>query len=245
MRNRYSLVSILVLFALAVVVTSSHAARPAAVKGTSSGIPQKIEVAKARQSAVNSVCQLGVNDPHFTMNYLYPPNDEYYTLLDPSTCGCAGQGGVALTTAHMILDFPEACSIPVTVAIVAADLSNPSCPVPMREQYLCAPVNYDIEVSNPGGYDFLMPLNAACCITQKAFLLITFRAVGTCGAVPSLYVSFGCEPCTSWNYWPDGALTNLCDGYLLGNPNMYVDAACCGVVPALPHTWGRLKSAYR
>jgi hypothetical protein len=245
MRHRYSLVSILVLFALTFVVASSYADRPAAVEGTPSGPIQKIEVTKIRPSAATPVCQPGVNDPHFTMNYLYPPDDEYYTLIDPATCGCAEQGAVLATAAHMILDFPEACSIPVSVAIVAADLSNPSCPVPMRGHYLCAPVDFDIEVSNPGGYDFVMPLDATCCIAQKAFLLITFREVGTCGSVPSLYVSFGCDPCTSWNYWPDGALVDLCDGYLLGNPNMYVDAACCGVVPTLPDTWGQLKALYR
>jgi hypothetical protein len=245
MRHRYSLVAILILFALAFVVTSSYAERPAAVERPPSGPLQQVEVVKIRPATATPACQLGVNDPHFTMNYLYPPDDEYYTLIDPAACGCAAQGGVLATTAHMILDFPEACTIPVTVAIVAADLSDPSCPTPIRGQYLCPPVEYDIAVSNPGGYDFLMPLGGPCCITQKAFLVITFREVGDCGSVPGLYVSFGCEPCASWNYWPGGAMVDLCEGYLLGNPNMYVDAACCDVVPTLPASWGQLKSMYR
>jgi len=245
MRHRYSLFAILILIALTCVAASSFAERPAAVEQPPSGPLQKVEVVTIRPATSIPACQLGTNDPHFTMNYLYPPDDEYYTLIDPAACGCAEQGGVLATTAHMILDFPEECSIPVTVAIVAADLSNPSCPTPIREQYLCPPVEYDIEVSNPGGYDFLMPLGGPCCITQKAFLVITFREVGDCGSVPSLYVSFGCEPCASWNYWPGGAMVDLCDGYLLGNPNMYVDAACCDVVPTWPASWGQLKSMYR
>lgn len=246
MRNRYALVAILVLFALAAGATASQAGRPVAVPGTPFEAPQGIEVGKPGPSVLTPVCRLGVTaDPHLTMNYFYPPDDEYYTLIDPSACGCAGAQGVAVTAAHVILDFPEACTLPVTVAVVAADLTDPSCPAPVREQYLCPPTDFDLEVSNAGGYDFLMPLGGACCVTQKAFLLIKVRELGTCGAVPSLYVTFGCDPCTSWNYWPGGALTDLCEGYLLGNPNMYVDAACCSAVPTLPRTWGQLKSTYR
>jgi hypothetical protein len=245
MRKRFPFPSILALLALVAFASTAQAARPAAVQVTPTAPLQKIQLGKSRLSSASTSCQLGVTDLHFTMNYLYPPDDAYFTLLDPSLCACGGPGGMSVTNTHAVLDFPEPCSIPVTVAIVAADLSDPSCPVPIPGQYLCEPVNYDLEVTNAGGYDFLMPLEAGCCITQKAFLQITFREVGDCGGVPSLYVSFLCDPCTSWNDWPGGAMTDLCDGYLLGNPTMYVDASCCGAVPTLPKSWGSLKTTYR
>jgi hypothetical protein len=245
MSNRYPLLFIPALLLLATVVTPSDAARRPAVKGTPSGPIEAIQVAPNAPAMPAPGCRLGPTEIHFTMNYIFPPNDEYYTLIDPASCGCNSPAGVMVTTAHAFLDFPEPCKIPVTVAVVAAEPDEQGCARPVRDEILCPPVDYDLEVSNAGGYDFLMPLGGTVCITEKAFLLITFREVGDCGNVPSLYVTFGCDPCTSWNYWPDGALTDLCDGYLLGNPVMYVDAACCDVVPAMPQSWGRLKSTYR
>ena len=248
MQPRHSPTSILLLvaiLAIAVIVSSSHAARPAPAQGVISSALVKLGGAGDLQP-LESGCQVGVtDDPHITMMYLYPPDDEYYTLLDPATCDCGEQVGFTPTVAHVTLDFSEACSIPVTVSVVAADLSNPLCPTPMREQYLCPSVDYDLTVSEAGLYNMSIPLHPGCCITQAAFLMISFRAVGDCGGVPGLAMAFACNPCVSWNYWSGGALVDLCDGYLLGNPNMYVDATCCQSVPLLPDTWERVKSMYR
>ena len=39
---------------------------------------------------------------------------------------------------------------------------------------------------------------------------------------------------------------DLCvDAGFPGNPNMYVDAACCESTPAIRGTWGRMKTLYR
>lgn len=242
---RHSIASLLALCLLVPVAARADAARPAATRVAPSGPVRPVAPGLALVPDAAGMCLIGVNDPHFPMNYLYPPDDEYYTLVDPDACECAGETGLGVSVAHVVLDFPEACTIPVTVAIVAADVSNPSCPAPVRGAYLCAPVDHEITVGEGGAYDVSLPLPATCTITQPAFLLVTFREVGDCGTVPSLYVSFGCSPCTSWNYWPGGPLLDLCDGYLLGNPNMYVSGSCLGVVPNAARSWGGLKSFYR
>ena len=140
--------------------------------------------------------------------------------------------------------------IPVSVAVVAADLTNPLCPVPVPGQYICGPVNYSIGDLPLGNYNFTFALPSGCCITQKAFLMITFPAKGTCTTLPGtllprLIATDGCVGCVSYNVYP-GGFDELCGAsHFPGNPNMYVDAACCDIVPAMRGTWGRVKTLYR
>ena len=245
MRHRYSVLPILVLVALSLVATASHAARPAAVSAPLQGTLQKIAVDTPQQMYV--ACQLGVTGaPAFLVNYLYPPNDAYYTMLDPAACGaCPGPNGVLLSNAHILLNFQMACSIPVSVAVVAADLTDPLCPVPVPGQYICPVVNYNLAPAAAGNYDFTFPLPSGCCITEKAFLVVTFTGTGTCTTLPRLITTDGCDPCMSYNVYP-GGFDDLCaDIGFPGNPNMYVEAACCDIVPAMRGTWGRVKTLYR
>jgi hypothetical protein len=244
MRRRYSLIAVLLMVALSLVVTASHAARPTAVPELLQGTPQKVDVGTPQKMYV--ACQLGVTaPPAFLVNYIYPPDDAYYTLLDPATCGCSGPSGVLLSNAHVMLRFPMVCSIPVSVAVVAADLTDPLCPVPVPGQYICGPVNYNLAPTAIGNYDFTFALPEGCCITQKAFLVVTFPAAGTCTTLPLLITTDGCDPCVSYNVYPGGSADLCVDIGFPGNPNMYVEAACCDIVPAIRGTWGRVKTLYR
>ena len=149
-----------------------------------------------------------------------------------------------LSVAHVQLDFPEVCTIPVTVAVVAADLSNPACPVPIPGDYLSPPVAYDLSVTEPGQYDFALALSGVC-VSEKAFLLVTFVTGGDCGSWPGLMIDGAYCGCIAYNAWPgSGDPMDLC-GALPGSPVMYVDGACCSVVPTLENSWGVLKTLYR
>jgi len=244
MRHRYSLLPVLLLVALSLVVTASHAAKPAAVSEPLQGTLQKLAVGTPQEMYV--VCQLGVTDaPGWIVNYLAPPDDAYYTLLDPEACACPGPNGVLLSNAHAMLNFQMAYSIPVSVAVVEADLTDPLCPVPVPGQYICPPVNYNLAPAAAGNYDFTFALPEGCCITQKAFLVVTFTGAGTCTTLPRLITTNGCNPCVSYNVYP-GGFDDLCvDIGFPGNPNMYVEAACCDIVPAIRGTWSRVKTLYR
>ena len=128
----------------------------------------------------------------------------------------------------------------------AWDLTDPNCAVPIPGQYICQPVAYNLAVTAAGNYDFTMPLNSGCCITEKAFLVVTFTGAGTCTTLPRLITTEVCDNCTSYNVYPPSGFDDLCaDIGFPGSPVMYVDAACCDVVPAQRGTWGRLKTMYR
>jgi hypothetical protein len=244
MRHRYSLLPVLVLLALALVVTASYAAKPALTTSPFQGITTRLDAATPQN--VNVTCTLGITDaPVYLVNYLLPPDDEYYTLLDPTACQCTGAGGVLLSAAHIYLNFSAACSIPVTVAVVRADLTDPLCPKPIPGDYICTPIAYNLAPAAAGNYNFSLPLNAGCCITGKAFVVITFTGAGSCTTLPKLITSATCNDCTSYNVYP-GGFDDLClDIGFPGNPVINVDGACCDVVPAHTGTWGRLKTMYR
>jgi hypothetical protein len=237
-RSLFLAVAFLVMSAL-----PSLAARPVATTRALGSAPQPLALGH-RTSASTAACVLGITDaPHLSQNYLYPPDDRYYTLLDPSACGCAVGAPVA-SAARVVLDFAEVFSIPVSVGIVSADLSDPSCPVPVAGDYLCEPVGYTLSPPDAGAWEFEMPLEGECAVTGKAFLVVTFLDLGDNGSVPSLAVDFDLEPCVSYNDWPGGLMTDLY-GYLIGNPNMSVVSTCGSVVPTAPRSWGSLKATYR
>jgi hypothetical protein len=236
------------LFTLAAVVlfaAPAQAVRPVPKAGVLKGPTQRVLVGRLLQSAPPT-CTLGVTGPaSFPMFYLYPPEDQYYTLLDPAACACGEEAGLQLATAHVQLDFPEPCTIPVRVGVVAADLSDPACPVPIVDGYLNQPIVYDLSVTEAGQYDFSMALDGIC-ISEKAFLLVTFVTGGDCGSWPGLMIDTAVCGCVAYNAWPgSGDITvDLC-GVLPGSPVMYVDATCCSVVPTMGRSWGRIKTLYR
>jgi hypothetical protein len=242
-KHRYFLLPLLLLLVV-LVAAPALAARPLPAPERVQATAQHLTV--AQPANVNVVCTLGVTgDPAWVFNYLAPPDDSYYTLLDPSQCGCTNPGGVLLVAGHALLYFPTlACSIPVRVSVVAADLTDPACPVPLPGQYLCAPVAYTLTAPSTGLWDFDMPLDAGCCITGKAFLKVEFTGVGTCSTLPKLVSTDGCESCVTWNGY-GSYMDELCEVGFPGNLNMYADATCCDVVSAHGSTWGRLKTLYR
>jgi hypothetical protein len=197
-----------------------------------------------------TVCTLGeTRAPAWLVNYLLPPDDGYYTLLRPSACTtCTGPGGVILTTAHALLEFRVACSIPVTIRIVGSN-GDPACPAPDLSNVICADMSYTLTPPAAGIYDFSLALPAACCITSDAFLVIEFDANGagcsTNATRPRLVTANGCIGCETYNIYPGGS-DDLCTitGFP-GNPIMNVEADCCGITPAHPHSWGSLKTLYR
>ena len=97
--------------------SAALAAKPYASTTPLLGEPMgKLSVGSPASAEVT--CTLGeLGTPAFSFNYLLPPNDAYYTLLDPEQCvGCTG-GILQLDIAHVFLSFPVLCQIPVSVAM--------------------------------------------------------------------------------------------------------------------------------
>lgn len=247
MRPRALGFATLSLFALLLVSTSAFADRPAPEISPYEAGP--FESITPGPPLPNGPCQMGVTGPAaFNVNYLLPPDDAYYTLLDPAGCGVCPNNSIAVNAAHVALQFPVACSQPVTVSIVGA-IDDNGCMTPDPNNVLCAPIAYNLAPGAAGSFLFNLPIPEGCCITTKAFLVINFIAPGagcsTSATRPRLITTASCVPCTSWNIYPGGNDELCLTVGFPGNPMMYVDGDCCSTTPAGQKSWGLLKSLYR
>lgn len=230
---------LLVLAALLVPMTL-HANR---IPPTTRPLPGPVRTMSSR--SLVSPCVLGVAGPAASVvSYVLPPDDQYFTYLDPEQAGCTGSNGIELTAAHIQVEFPYALDTPVLVGIVRANLDDGDCPAPRRGEYLFPPTLMTLSGPGTGAYDIALPLPAGCTIEEPAFLEITFTEWGPWWEVPSLLITSACEPCRSYNYYP-GDGYDLCTFGFEGNPVMYVEGSPVSVVPVAKRTWGRLKTLYR
>jgi hypothetical protein len=225
--------------------TSAFAAKPAAEVETF--IPP-MEAISTGPAQPNGVCIMGVSTgAALIVNYLLPPDDAYYTLIDPSNCPCPN-GSMQINTAHVALNFRVACAQPVLISVVGSVTDATGCDRPDPTDVLCAPIGYTLNPGATGNFQFDMPIPAGCCITGKAFLVINFVAPGvgcsTSTTRPRLITTAACTPCISYNIYP-GGFDDLCVAGLPGNPLMWADGDCCSITPAAPSSWGLVKSLYR
>ena len=247
MRPRALGLATLSLFALLLVSTSAFADRPAFVAEPLE--PGPFESVTPGPPLPNGPCTMGIVGGATTIiNYLLPPSDAYYTLIDPANCVCPN-GSIAVNAAHMLLNFQVACTQPVTVAIVGAVDTGGGCLAPDPTNVLCAAVGYNLTPAAAGNFQFNLPMSQNCCITQKAFLEINFILPGagcsTSSTRPRLITTSNPLPCTSWNIYPGGFDDLIVDIGFPGNPNMWADGDCCATTPAGNSSWGLLKSLYR
>jgi hypothetical protein len=206
---------------------------------------------KLGTTSVLATCTLGVTGtPYYLVNYLLPPNDAYYTFIDPASCSACGSGIVNALTAHAYLNFRAVCTQPVSVGIYGA-IGDPGCYAPDESNPLCAPFNVTLSPAAAGNYNFSIPIPGGCCISQPAFLKIEFTSTAagcaTSTTIPRLITTASCDlACTSWNVYPGGGPDDLCvDIALAGNPIMNVEVDCCASTPTHNRSWGTLKSSYR
>lgn len=190
-------------------------------------------------------CQLGVlGAPAQAFNYLLPPNDAYYTLINPAACSGCASPAIQVVLGHMYLYFQQAnaCGLDISVGVVGTG-GDVACFTPDPSIVLCNRLTYTVSVPAPGLYDVALPLPAACCIDKPAFLEYTFDNAGTCSPLPAIVTTGDCTGCTSYNIYPGGN-DDLCP-ILGGDLVMFADAACCGTTSARASSWGTMKGLYR
>src|SRR6185503_11068199 len=98
--------------------------------------------------------------------WLQPPNDAYYTLIDPAACATCPEG-MLVTKAHVVLRFQAACAQPVVISIVGNN-GTEQCPNPDPSQVLCPPETHNLNGTTDTQTDFTVTLATSCPITQKA-----------------------------------------------------------------------------
>ena len=245
------LVAVLLLTAFVCTASSAFAAHKPIPQSTPLVSGTSIAGVKLGPNSVQSTCTLGVTGaPAYIVNYVLPPNDQYYTLVNPADCAACGGGPVTALDANVYLNFRATCSQTISVGIYGL-LPGTACPTPDPNQVLCPPINYTLTPPAPGNYLFTMALPAGCCISGPAFLKIEFvDAAPGCDqstTVPRLITTADCSAaCSSWNIYPAGGPDDLCvDIGFPGQPNMSLDVDCCNSTPTIKHSWGSLKSTYR
>lgn len=257
MQLRYRSVLPLVAVCLALAIAPAFAAKNEPTPlAPPTGPIGSIELGSVTSTA--AACAMGVLPPAANAyGYILPPDDQYYTLINPNQCPSCHPGypgdGRLLTAAHMALFFDSPCSIPVKVSITPATLNPAGCyePNPFAPP-ICPPVQY---VINDGGFlnqcvDYSLPLPAGCCINGPVFLTIIFDQ-GTCpNSRPAFCGPPACQPCTQWNFYPGASfpgddLCVLLTPYGLTGNIMYVDSECCLPTSTAPGSWGMLKTLYR
>lgn len=232
------------------VLTSAPAA--AGQKGSVTGVPLTEEELSRFSGTLGGgfSCVLGVtNPPQTSLRYIIPPDDQFYTFLQPPQCvACAGTNSARLSTAHVVLNFVALCStVPIEYSIVAADTG---CAEPVPGALLCGPTLVNLVPPTLGLQDFALPLPDSCQFTGSAFLCIKFISFppecNTQTTSPHLVLaSGGCPECRSYNFF-ETEKDDLCKepDRLSGQPIFYAEATSC-FVPALARTWGSLKIRYR
>jgi hypothetical protein len=236
------------LVSTAFLAASVHAAKPPADVTRFDPHSVRPTPEPSTTAASTAICTLGESgQPVFVANYIVPPNDAYYVHLEAARCAPYMPPDTSvLAEAHVALNFPVACSVPVKVSVVAA--SGPTtCRKPEPSQVLCAEQSTTLIPIGAGTTLFDLPLPAGCEVEGDAFLRIEFPILpDECGEVanrPRLVTTDHCASCEVYNIYPSGN-DDLCALQFPGEPIMYASVETC-VVPALIRSWGSVKIVYR
>jgi hypothetical protein len=239
MRTHHFLVGLLLMACPAAGADRKPPADPVPIPAESRHAPHTIGLAA-------NDCGLGESNRQWTVNYLEPPGDVYYTLLRTEDCSVCGPGvRVQVLDAAIVLEFQAPCAPQASVSIVGA--VGDSCMLPDQATVLCGPVVVNLEGPRTGLVELRVPL-PLCEFTGEAFLRVEFDELpAECQSTterPRLLTSDRCEPCSSYNHYP-GHEDDLCGLLFPGRPTMYVGTKGCGVVPVIRSTWGQLRTLYR
>lgn len=250
MQLRYRSVLPLVAMCLALAIAPAFAEKSPTSVGPASTSQQSI---KYGEITGGTLCQLGIVPPAaLQFGYILPPDDAYFTLMNPANCGSCPGNSYRATAAHVLHSFTAPCEIPVTVGLVAANENAPGCFSPNPFAPLCTPTTYTI---NDGGVttpcvDYELALDPSCCFTGPVFLMIEYDG-GTCpSGRPAFCGPASCSNCTQYNYYPGATFPgdDLCvvlTPFGVFGINMWADIECCPATPTTPDSWGKLKTMYR
>jgi hypothetical protein len=146
---------------------------------------------------------------------------------------------------------PPPISLPVKVTILEAS-GPPTCRVPDSTRVLCPEATATLTTTVVNQCVALtVPLPSGCCITGDVFVRVTVVGPGSCTFNPPQPPFFICTaaPCINCQSYRSGtgAITEWCNAAIptRGNWRISVDADCCISTPALPQSWGGVKTLYR
>ena len=173
MRKASRLLVSVLLGVMVLGASAAFAGTKAAPEATPLGQNPSITRTLVGPTGPQATCTLGVTGaPALIVDYIFPPNDAYYTLLDPTSCTACSSPAVSAVAAHVMLNIRSLCTLPVSVGIYGAT-GDAACYTPDPNNVLCAPFTVNLAPSALGNFDFSIPMPAGCCISQPAFLKIS------------------------------------------------------------------------
>jgi hypothetical protein len=206
--------------------------------------PTEWHVIGASGSGVGpATCTIGAaGRGFFSVDYILPPNDRYYTLLRCATC--PAPDSTFFQDVHVALRFTDPCDQPIEISVVAA-AGDTACRTPDTLTTILEPEAFVLNSGTLGGFDeFVLHLSRPARFLGDAFLCVNFvRDNLDCASRPELLTEASCRLCRSWNISVAGQ-QDLCAVAFPGSPVMFANAASC-VVPVRMHSWGSLKLRYR
>ena len=240
------LLSVALLLAAAVgaprASASPHRVKPAPV------IESAAPVAPPRTAGTAPTCGTGViGTPGSLLNFIFPPDDIYYTLLNVHDCATCALAETALVTKiHMTLRFRSTCPMPISIGVVGAT-GTPDCAVPDLASVIYSPEAFDLPIAAPNTtVDCTFTLSGPALIVDRAFLAISFLdTLAGCADTSSrpllVLRSETCSNCRSYNDWcgEDDNPDELCapapgsDCSALGSPLMWAEVDSCYPLPDL------------
>ncbi len=180
----------------------------------------------------------------YRADYLLPPNDRYYTLLECATC--PAPDSATFQDVHVALDVAHPCDQPVEISVVAV-MGDSACRSPDTLASLMAPEVFTLAGVVSGPHEFTLHLSKSVRFLGQAFLCVNFTSFGdSCagnGSRPELITEALCTNCSSWNISVAGT-QELCAVLLPGLPVMYATGGSCAV-PVRAASWGALRMRYR
>lgn len=177
--------------------------------------------------------------------------EEYKYLFNPvEQLNCPE--GFQLTQVHMVLDFDDTMTYPITFPVwvdLEDALWDPTlgCWVPGIED--CRSVTYTVTIDVPGTYDIGLPIDCQCAYMTDPrgmpywyMLSFHFPEPFTANLITDNFP----VPCYSWNNWGSGWYDLVGQGGFPGGILMWGDVVCClDPVTVEEKSWGDIKSLFR
>jgi hypothetical protein len=190
------------------------------------------------------LCDLGNTGYYWSINGWFTGNESYMVYCDPSSCrDCLGGWKPVSMTMYLYWEDENTCALTVSAAVTAANMANPSCPVPGAAAILADPIVVG-PLSPAGLWAVTVPFPEDIpALREPFFATITFH--DSCSALPALITSTGpCAPCGSWNDWGTG-LQRLSDFGFPGNLSVFATLECQGPSAVEETSWTTIKAKYR
>ena len=233
---RRAALALIVLGVLLIPATALSASR------TVEPVPPEMPVRPDPGVVVAAVtCTLGTTGNAAFLTDVYPPDDGYYTLIRPASCGACSV--TVMSAIHVWMEFRVPCALPVLFSV--AKSFGTTCRQPDPGQILFPAFRATLTAPEEGLHEFVVPVPSTWRLDQDAFLFVKFDTeVAACSDpdLPRLVLRSGCPRCVAYEQF--GGIEDVCQSGV-GIPLIHADVTECIPTPALPSSWGSLKLLYR